>query len=84
MLGYGWHGVARLWALLLLGAAAVFWLGSISLLWMHFAILRQERLAVPELAQLRFLPELEPNTDKRPAPDPDDAPTSIRRWPVVG
>jgi len=28
MLTYGWQGVARLWALLLLGTAAVFWLGS--------------------------------------------------------
>jgi NNP family nitrate/nitrite transporter-like MFS transporter len=28
MLAYGWQGVARLWALLLVGAAAVFWLGS--------------------------------------------------------
>jgi MFS transporter, NNP family, nitrate/nitrite transporter len=28
MLAYGWQGVARLWALLLLCAAAVFWLGS--------------------------------------------------------
>ena len=28
MLAYGWQGVARLWALLLLGTAAVFWLGS--------------------------------------------------------
>ena len=28
MLAYGWHSVARLWALLLLCAAAVFWLGS--------------------------------------------------------
>jgi NNP family nitrate/nitrite transporter-like MFS transporter len=29
MLAYGWQSVARLWALLLLGAAAVFWLGSV-------------------------------------------------------
>jgi NNP family nitrate/nitrite transporter-like MFS transporter len=28
MLAYGWQGVARLWALLLLCTAAVFWLGS--------------------------------------------------------
>jgi NNP family nitrate/nitrite transporter-like MFS transporter len=28
MLAYGWHGVARLWAVLLVSAAAVFWLGS--------------------------------------------------------
>ena len=28
MLAYGWHSVARLWAVLLLCAAAVFWLGS--------------------------------------------------------
>ena len=28
MLAYGWQGVARLWALLLLCAATVFWLGS--------------------------------------------------------
>jgi NNP family nitrate/nitrite transporter-like MFS transporter len=28
MLAYGWQGVARVWALLLLCAAAVFWLGS--------------------------------------------------------
>ena len=29
MLSYGWQGVARCWALLLLGTAAVFWSGSI-------------------------------------------------------
>lgn len=28
MIAWGWPGVARLWALLLLGMAAVFWLGS--------------------------------------------------------
>ena len=28
MLAYGWHGVARLWGLLLLSTAAIFWLGS--------------------------------------------------------
>jgi NNP family nitrate/nitrite transporter-like MFS transporter len=29
MLSYGWQGVARAWAVLLLGTAAVFWLGTI-------------------------------------------------------
>ena len=29
MLSYGWQGVARCWALLLLGTATVFWLGSV-------------------------------------------------------
>ena len=28
MLAWGWHGVARLWAVLLLGMAAIFWLGT--------------------------------------------------------
>jgi MFS transporter, NNP family, nitrate/nitrite transporter len=28
MLAYGWQGVARLWAILLVGAAAIFWVGS--------------------------------------------------------
>jgi len=28
MLAYGWQGVVRLWAVLLVGAAAIFWVGS--------------------------------------------------------
>ncbi|HTY70480.1 MAG TPA: MFS transporter [Alphaproteobacteria bacterium] len=42
---------------------------AVNLAWMHFAILRMERRAIPELAQPHFLPELEqPHvlTDWRP------------------
>jgi len=56
------NDIAGVWTscfMLLLG------LGSVSLLWMHFAIRRQERqLTIPQPPQLRFLPELEPETSK--------------------
>ncbi len=38
----------------------LFEVASVSLLWMHFAIGRQERVAAHQLEGLRFLPELEP------------------------
>lgn len=48
----------------------LFGIGSVSLIWMHFAIQRQERrLPVPQLAELRFLPELQPNTEIREDPN---------------
>jgi MFS transporter, NNP family, nitrate/nitrite transporter len=41
----------------------LFGIGSVSLLWMHFAIRWQERrVAVPQSSQFRFLPELEPDS----------------------
>jgi MFS transporter, NNP family, nitrate/nitrite transporter len=46
----------------------LFGIGAVSLLWMHFAIRRQERRSAPQLAQLRFLPELQPNTEKPVSP----------------
>ena len=36
-----------------------FGIGSVSLIWMHFAIRRQQRAAAPEIADFRFLPELQ-------------------------
>jgi MFS transporter, NNP family, nitrate/nitrite transporter len=40
----------------------LFGIASINLLWMHFAIGRQGRVAAPQLDErLRFLPELEPH-----------------------
>jgi NNP family nitrate/nitrite transporter-like MFS transporter len=41
----------------------LFSIAVMSLLWMHFAIRRQERMAAPEIADLRFLPELQPNPE---------------------
>jgi MFS transporter, NNP family, nitrate/nitrite transporter len=40
----------------------LFGIVSVSLVWMHFAIRRQERAAAPEIAGLRFLPELQPGS----------------------
>ena len=37
----------------------LFGIASISFLWMHFAIRRQERATAPEISDLRFLPELQ-------------------------
>jgi len=37
----------------------LFGIGSVSLIWMHFAIRRQERAAAPEIADFLFLPELQ-------------------------
>jgi MFS transporter, NNP family, nitrate/nitrite transporter len=37
----------------------LFGIGSVGLVWMHFAIRRQERAAAPEIADFRFLPELQ-------------------------
>ena len=42
----------------------LFSIASVNLSWMHFAIRRQERARAPEIAQLRFLPELEPLKDE--------------------
>ena len=39
----------------------LFAIASVNLLWMHFAIRRQERAAAPEIADFRFLPELQPS-----------------------
>ena len=36
----------------------LFAIAAVNLLWMHFAIRRQERAAAPELVDFRFLPEL--------------------------
>ena len=36
----------------------LFGVASVSLLWMHFTIRRQELASAPELEQLRFLPDL--------------------------
>jgi NNP family nitrate/nitrite transporter-like MFS transporter len=36
----------------------LFGLASVTLLWMHFAIRRQELSSAPQLEQFRFLPEL--------------------------
>ena len=41
----------------------LFGIASVNLLWMHFAIRRQERAAAPEIADFRFLPELQPNSE---------------------
>jgi MFS transporter, NNP family, nitrate/nitrite transporter len=41
----------------------LFGIVSVSLVWMHFAIRRQERAAAPAIADLRFLPELQPSSE---------------------
>jgi NNP family nitrate/nitrite transporter-like MFS transporter len=41
----------------------LFGIGSVTLIWMHFAIRRQERVTAPAIADLRFLPELQPNSE---------------------
>src|SRR5215470_13000218 len=41
----------------------LFGIGSVSLIWMHFAIRRQERAAAPEIADFQFLPELQVSRD---------------------
>ena len=41
----------------------LFGIASVNLLWMHFAIRRQERASAPQLEQFRFLPELEPHAE---------------------
>ena len=41
----------------------LFGIASVNLLWMHFAIRRQERAAVPEIADFRFLPALQPSSE---------------------
>ena len=41
----------------------LFGIASVNLLWMNFAIRRQERVSAPQLEQLRFLPELEPRAE---------------------
>ena len=40
----------------------LFGIASVSLGWMHFAIRHQERAAAPEIADFRFLPELQPGS----------------------
>ena len=42
----------------------LFGLASVNLVWMHFAIRRQERASAPQLEQLRFLPELTMHDDE--------------------
>jgi len=37
----------------------LFGIASVNLIWMHFAIRRQERAAAPEIDDFRFLPELQ-------------------------
>jgi NNP family nitrate/nitrite transporter-like MFS transporter len=41
----------------------LFGIASVNLLWMHFAIRRQERAVAPEIADYRFLPELQPTSE---------------------
>ena len=41
----------------------LFGIASVNLVWMHFAIRRQERAAAPEIADFRFLPELQPPSE---------------------
>lgn len=41
----------------------LFGIASVNLLWMHFAIRRQERASAPEIEQFRFLPELQPSSE---------------------
>ena len=41
----------------------LFGIASVNLVWMHFAIRRQERAAAPEIADFRFLPELQPTSE---------------------
>jgi NNP family nitrate/nitrite transporter-like MFS transporter len=41
----------------------LFGLAAVSLLWMHFAIRRQELASVPQLEEYRFLPELGPHDE---------------------
>jgi NNP family nitrate/nitrite transporter-like MFS transporter len=42
----------------------LFGIASVSLLWMHFAIRRQERASVPDTVEFRFLPELQPSLEE--------------------
>jgi MFS transporter, NNP family, nitrate/nitrite transporter len=42
----------------------LFGIASVNLLWMHFAIRRQERAAAPEIEDFRFLPELQRSGDQ--------------------
>jgi NNP family nitrate/nitrite transporter-like MFS transporter len=42
----------------------LFGIASVNLLWMHFAIRRQERAAAPEIADFRFLPDLQASGDE--------------------
>ena len=41
----------------------LFGIASVNFVWMHFAIRRQERAAAPEIADLRFLPELQSTSE---------------------
>jgi len=41
----------------------LFGIASVNLLWMHFAIRRQERAAAPEIADFRFLPDLQSTSE---------------------
>ena len=41
----------------------LFGIASVNLVWMHFAIRRQERAVAPEIADFRFLPELQPTSE---------------------
>ena len=41
----------------------LFGIASVNLFWMHFAIRRQEWAAAPEIADFRFLPELQPTSE---------------------
>ena len=41
----------------------LFGIASVNFVWMHFAIRRQERAAAPEIADFRFLPELQPPSE---------------------
>ena len=46
----------------------LFGIASVNLIWMHFTIRHQERAAVRKIANLRFLPELEPSSEYQSAP----------------
>jgi MFS transporter, NNP family, nitrate/nitrite transporter len=46
----------------------LFGLAALSLMWMHFAIRRQEWASAPQLERFRFLPELDGQGDQRDAP----------------
>ena len=41
----------------------LFGIASVNLVWMHFAIRRQERAAAPEIADFRFLPDLQSTSE---------------------
>jgi len=41
----------------------LFGIAAVNLLWMHFAIRRQERASVPAIEQFRFLPELQASSE---------------------